>query len=86
MRSGRHSRRHSLTYDPRPATGLVVDTTVISWLFDGHPNELANRYRELIDPQPVLLTIQTVMDSATAFSEPAGKSYVAADSNGGSWS
>ena len=42
--------------------GVVVDTMVISWLFDDRPNPLADRYRELIGPQPVLLAFQTVME------------------------
>jgi len=42
--------------------GVVVDTMVISWLFDDHPNALADRYRELIDAKPVLLAFQTVME------------------------
>lgn len=44
------------------AGGVVVDTMVISWLFDDRPNRLADRYRELIGPMPVLLTFQTVME------------------------
>lgn len=47
--------------DARPL-GVVVDTMVISWLFDGRPNPLADRYRELIGPNPVLLAFQTVME------------------------
>jgi hypothetical protein len=35
---------------------------VISWLFDERPNRLADRYRELIGPAPVLLAFQTVME------------------------
>jgi tRNA(fMet)-specific endonuclease VapC len=42
--------------------GVVVDTMVISWLFDDRPNPLADRYRELIGAQPVLLAFQTVME------------------------
>ena len=42
--------------------GVVVDTMVISWLFDDRPNPLAERYRDLIGPQPVLLAFQTVME------------------------
>ncbi len=30
--------------------GVVVDTMVISWLFDDRPNPLAERYRDLIGP------------------------------------
>jgi hypothetical protein len=43
-------------------TGVVVDTMVISWLLDERPNPLADRYRELIGPAPVLLVFQTVME------------------------
>ena len=42
--------------------GVVVDTMVISWLFDGRPNPLADRYRALIGPKPVLLVFQSVME------------------------
>lgn len=42
--------------------GVVVDTMVISWLLDERPNPLADRYRDLIGPQPVLLAFQTVME------------------------
>jgi tRNA(fMet)-specific endonuclease VapC len=45
-----------------PPTGVVVDTMVISWLFDERPNPLAERYRALIGPAPVLLAFQTVME------------------------
>jgi tRNA(fMet)-specific endonuclease VapC len=44
------------------AHGVVVDTMVISWLFDDRLNRLADRYRELIGPRPVLLAFQTVME------------------------
>src|ERR1019366_3141799 len=47
--------------DAHPA-GVVVDTLVISWLFDERPNVLAERYRQLIGQSPVLLTLQTVME------------------------
>jgi len=43
-------------------SGVVVDTMVISWLFDERPNPLADRYRDLIGPRPVLLAFQTVME------------------------
>lgn len=43
-------------------SGVVVDTMVISWLFDDRPNALADRYRQLIGPKPVLLAFQTVME------------------------
>lgn len=42
--------------------GVVVDTMVVSWLFDERPNRLAERYRQLIGPRPVLLAFQTVME------------------------
>ncbi len=42
--------------------GLVVDTMVISWLFDDRPNTLADRYRALIGSRPVLLAFDTVME------------------------
>lgn len=45
-----------------PPVGVVVDTMVISWLFDDRPNPLADRYRALIGPAPVLLAFQTVME------------------------
>ena len=45
-----------------PPAGVVVDTMVISWLFDERPNQLAERYRDLIGPAPVLLAFQTVME------------------------
>jgi predicted nucleic acid-binding protein len=45
-----------------PRAGVVVDTMVISWLFDERPNALADRYRQPIGPAPVLLTFQTVME------------------------
>ena len=35
---------------------------VINWLFDDRPNPLADRYRKLFGPQPVLLAFQTVME------------------------
>ena len=43
-------------------SGVVVDTMVISWLFDDRPNPLADRYRELIGPRPVLLAFHSVME------------------------
>jgi len=43
-------------------SGVVVDTMVISWLFDDRPNPLADRYRVLIGHRPVLLAFQTVME------------------------
>ena len=44
------------------APGVVVDTMVISWLFDDRPNPLADRYGQLLGSQPALLAFQTVMD------------------------
>jgi hypothetical protein len=34
---------------------VVVDTMVISWLFDERPNLLADRYRDLIGAARVLV-------------------------------
>lgn len=42
--------------------GVVVDTMVISWLFDDRPSTLADHYRQLIGSQPVVLAVQTVME------------------------
>ena len=42
--------------------GVVVDITVISWLFDERSNQLAGRYRELIGAAPALLAFQTVRE------------------------
>jgi predicted nucleic acid-binding protein len=42
--------------------GVVVDTMVISWLFDDRPNRLADRYRTLIGAKPVLLAFHTLME------------------------
>ena len=47
--------------DARPA-GVVVDTMVISWLFDERVNPIADRYRALIGASPVVLAFQTVME------------------------
>lgn len=44
------------------AAGVVVDTMVISWLFDDRPNPLADTYRQLIGNEPVVLAFQTVME------------------------
>ncbi len=43
-------------------SGVVVDTMVISWLFDDRPNRLAERYRTLIGSRAVLLAFHTVME------------------------
>jgi len=66
------------------ALGVVVDTMVISWLFDDRPNPLADRYRELIEPCPVLLAFQTVMELRYGALRAGWASYDAADSNGAS--
>jgi len=42
--------------DARPV-GVVVDTMVISWLFDQRPNPVADRYRALIGTRPVLACV-----------------------------
>lgn len=47
--------------ETRPV-GVVVDTMVISWLFDQRPNPVTDRYRALIETRPVLLAFQTVME------------------------
>ena len=44
------------------ASGVIVDTMVVSWLFDERPNPLADQYRELVGSQPVLLAFQSVME------------------------
>lgn len=44
------------------AAGVVVDTMVISWLFDDRPNTLAESYREIIGGEPVVLAFQSVME------------------------
>jgi len=44
------------------AAGVVVDTMVISWLFDDRPNTLAESYREIIGSEPVVLAFQSVME------------------------
>jgi len=41
---------------------VVVDTVVISWLFDERPNPHPDRYRDLIGSARVLLAFQTVME------------------------
>ncbi|MGF2944599.1 PIN domain-containing protein [Mycobacterium sp. Lab-001] len=43
-------------------SSVVVDTMVISWLFDDRPNRPAEHYRMLISPRPVLLAFHTVME------------------------
>ncbi len=47
---------------PDPASAVVLDTMVISWLLDGHPNPLAEQYRQLIGSRPILLSFQTVAE------------------------
>ena len=44
------------------ASGVIVDTMVVSWLFYERPNPLADQYRELVGSQPVLLAFQSVME------------------------
>lgn len=39
-------------------SGVVVDTMVISWLFEDRSSPLADRYRELIGRLPVLLAFR----------------------------
>ena len=43
-------------------SGVVVDTMVVSWLFDDRGNPLDDDYRELIATRPVLLAFPTVME------------------------
>lgn len=45
-----------------PAKGVVVDTMVISWLLNDRPEELASRFRDVIGPNPVLLSFHTLME------------------------
>jgi predicted nucleic acid-binding protein len=45
-----------------PLEGVVIDTMVVSWLFDDRPNPLADRYRTLINGRPAVLAFQTVME------------------------
>jgi len=63
--------------------GVVVDTMVISWLFDDRPNPRAVRYRTLIGDRPVVLAFQTVMELRHGALR-AGWSCGACGSNGGS--
>ena len=58
-----------------PPAGVVVDTMVISWLFDERPNPLAERYRDLIGPAPVLLAFQTVMELRFGASVLVGENF-----------
>lgn len=44
------------------SNGVVVDTMVISWLFEDRSDLLTDRYRDLISTRPVLLAFQTVME------------------------
>jgi hypothetical protein len=59
-----------------------MDAMVISWLFDDRPNRLAERYRVLIAPRPVLLAFQTVMELAMEFCAPGGANCGADGLNG----
>jgi predicted nucleic acid-binding protein len=47
--------------DAQPS-GVVVDTMVISWLFDDRPNPPAERYRLLTGSRAVLLAFYSVME------------------------
>jgi predicted nucleic acid-binding protein len=58
-----------------------VDTNVISWMFDERPNPLAERYRRLIGPRPVVLSFQSVMELRYRALRAAGESCAA-----GAWS
>lgn len=53
-------------------SGVVVDTMVISWLFDDRPHPLADRYRGLIGQTRVLLAFQTVMELRYGPCAPGG--------------
>lgn len=68
------------------AAGVVVDTMVVSWLFDDRPNALADQHRTLIDATPVLLAFQTVMELRYERCAPDGASCVAAGWNDASLS
>jgi hypothetical protein len=61
--------------------GVVVDTMVTSWLLDDRPNLLADRYRDLIGSQPVLVAFQTVMELRFGALRAGGASCGAGDSN-----
>ncbi len=42
--------------------GVVVDTNVLSWLFDQRINPLRDRYRSIIGNRSVLVAFQSVME------------------------
>ena len=65
---------------PRP--GVVVDTMVISWLFDERPNPVADLYRVLIGRAPVVLAFHTVRSFVSVRYELGGESYDVAGSSG----
>ncbi len=65
-----------------PPTRVVVDTMVISWLFDERPNPLAEIYRDLIGPAPLMLTFQTLMELRFGAIR-AGESFASARSSVG---
>ncbi len=44
------------------AQGVVVDTMVISWLFDDRFDPAAERYRVIMGANSVLLAFQAVME------------------------
>jgi len=52
--------------------GVVVDTMVVTWLLDDRPNQLAERYRQIIGSEPVVLAFQTSWSSVSAPFERAG--------------
>ena len=59
--------------------GVVVDTNVLSWLFDQRPNPLRDRYRTLINDRRVLVAFQSVMELRYgALHAGAGESCVGA--------
>jgi len=45
-----------------PVSAVVVDTMVVSWLFDERANPLGERYRQIIEPARVILSFQSVME------------------------
>lgn len=42
--------------------GVVVDTMVISWFFEGRSDPRSTAYRELAGESPVVLSFQTVLE------------------------
>ncbi|WP_412176937.1 type II toxin-antitoxin system VapC family toxin [Mycobacterium heckeshornense] len=41
---------------------MVIDTMVISWLFDDRPDPVVERYRQVIGSRSVLLAFHSVME------------------------